>query len=610
MRFYNFINKIRLYDISLLTLITSAVLFLPFLYSSSTIDPVLLPRFLALSILSLVLVIIISMQVYKNKGKKYDYIIIHRAIFGVISAYLILSAVSMTQAINLTESVFEWLKLFIFFAFFYVASLILVRNNEGIAILTKSFIIAGLMLALIGICQYFRVAFMNIPGNFTVYATMGHKNLFASALFLTLPFALYGSIRFAGYWRIVSCISTGFICYGILISKTRSVWLAIVLSAIVALIVFSYRVLYQDRDFRFRRRLSVFCFISVAILFLALSQVDLISKISRPILSDYQLNHSKIPSTEIALSSSASLKERFVLWEKSIKMITESPIIGVGPGQWKLKFPYSGEIEKLRQIDTNQVEVHPQRPHNDYLWVLSETGILGLICYLSFFLIIYFYILKIIFNSHTRDHQIFAILMLFGITGYMVLSFFSFPKERIVHNIFLMLTAAAVLSIYHDSFPIQKKISFNKIKCLNISIMLLSGICIVFGYARLSSEFHAKEAISAHRLKHWERVISEIDRTYTWAYNVDPAATPLAWYRGVANVSLNNIPEALHDFTMAYKIHPNHIHVLNNLGTCYVLLKDNHTAVKYYKKALAIFPEFKDCRRNLNYAIGRMINSL
>jgi len=80
---------------------------------------------------------------------------------------------------------------------------------------------------------------------------------------------------------------------------------------------------------------------------------------------------------------------------------------------------------------------------------------------------------------------------------------------------------------------------------------------------------------------------------------MDPASTPLPWYRGIANFSLGNTAEALEDFKKAYRIHPYHIHVLNNLGTCYALSGDYQTASKYYKKAIAISPGFIEAVDNL-----------
>ncbi len=80
-------------------------------------------------------------------------------------------------------------------------------------------------------------------------------------------------------------------------------------------------------------------------------------------------------------------------------------------------------------------------------------------------------------------------------------------------------------------------------------------------------------------------------------------STPLPWYKGVANFSLGNIEGAFDDFKRAYEIHPNHIHVLNNLGTCYAVLGDYKRAAECYQKVLAISPGYKETLINLS-AVG------
>ena len=83
-------------------------------------------------------------------------------------------------------------------------------------------------------------------------------------------------------------------------------------------------------------------------------------------------------------------------------------------------------------------------------------------------------------------------------------------------------------------------------------------------------------------------------------YDIDNTSTPLLWYRGVAYFSLKNYELALKDFKQAYQINPNHIHVLNNLGTTYQLIGNSELAKLYYKQAIKVNPTFKEVRVNLS----------
>ena len=131
-------------------------------------------------------------------------------------------------------------------------------------------------------------------------------------------------------------------------------------------------------------------------------------------------------------------------------------------------------------------------------------------------------------------------------------------------------------------------------------------LSVAVGIVRFNSEIHTRNALAARQSGNWELVIHEIDRADSWFYSLDPTATPLMWYRGMANFFRDRRGQALDDFKMAYGHHPNHIHVLNNLGTCYALLQNPDKAIEFYRKVLQISPFFKETLVNLCaiYGVG------
>jgi hypothetical protein len=325
----------------------------------------------------------------------------------------------------------------------------------------------------------------------------------------------------------------------------------------------------------------------------------------RPLLNQShsaRLNNSDPPP--LTLKTLTTFHGRLHLWQKSLQMIKAAPILGVGLGQWKIVFPMYDQ--KIRASIGDPREVRVQRPHNDFLWVCSETGVLGLCGYLLFWGVIIFYSLRILYNAVDIQKKLFTILMLFGVIGFGVISCFSFPKERIFHNIFCMIIAAGPVAIYHQTFPIQKAVNYSKILSLNVTILIILVFGLFFGYTRFEAEAHTKKAIAAYRAEDWKGVITEVDKANWRYYNLDPTSTPLLWYRGMANFSLGRIKEARGDFQQAHADHPYHIHVLNNLGTCYAKLQDFDTAVDYYNKALFVSPRFEQAILNLGAVYFQM----
>jgi O-antigen ligase len=588
-------------NLNLLLLIGGVVFFIPFLFSHATIDPVLSIRFLAWTVLTIIIILI-----FFSKGSSlchsYDFTVIYRAIFPIAIGSAAVSGLSLIRAINLTDGIFEWLKLLLSFIFLYVVCLILARNKAGLLILTRSVIVAASILGLIGICQYFQIAFTGIPGNHAIYATMANPNLFASALFLMLPFIFFGVLQFSSGWYKLSLITLAAVFYAIAVSESRAVWGAILFSSaatILPVLLWHQNLKStQNEEKNYILRLILILVIFLISFSTAIwSHSTLNNDIGLLFYKSHPTRFKNSDPPQVTLQTFAALHGRLRYWQKSLQMIKTAPILGVGLGQWKIVFPIYDQKDRASRGGRREVRV--QRPHNDFFWVCSETGVLGLIGYLLFWGVIIFYCLRIIRHTVDIQKKLFTILMLFGIIGFAVISCFSFPKERIFHNIFFMIIATGPVTIYHQTFPIQKTVSHGKIFSLNFAILIILVFGLICGYTRLEAEAHTKKAIVHYWSKDWKGVITEIDKANWRYYNLDPTSTPLLWYRGMANFSLGRIKEARGDFLKAYVDNPYHIHVINNLGTCYAKLQDFNTAVDYYNRALFISPRFEQAILNL-----------
>jgi tetratricopeptide (TPR) repeat protein len=169
-----------------------------------------------------------------------------------------------------------------------------------------------------------------------------------------------------------------------------------------------------------------------------------------------------------------------------------------------------------------------------------------------------------------------------------------------------MLILACAVTTYHRSFPCRKKVGHSAILAVNILSIFALAFCAVVGYIRLDSEIHLRQALEARNRGDWQKMQSEIDRADSYFYQLDPVSVPLAWYRGIASYSLGEFQQAHQDFNKAYHVHPNHIHVLNNLGTSYAKLGDYENAVFFYRKAIDVWPGFAEAQTNLGIILYHM----
>ena len=569
-------------------LAVTSVFCIPLFGLSSSIDPVLTCRFLLWSVMTCVLLVLFTVRLCRNPDIP-DCAVMRNAIFPLFLGYLVFSAISLTHAVNVTEGIYEVLKIFVSLIYLFTATIILKKDRRYYSILVKAVLVMATILSLIAVWQYFQVAYheSGIDILYLISSTMAHKNLLSSALFLTLPFCLYALLVFRAFWKVAGIVAMTLAILNILLLQTRSAWLGLLLSTVATAIVLCIfaKKLNISRGVFLKGSTAVAVVLIAAVLvfgYLYLKSNRLDSLVER-----VQMIGSQTYSSNI---------ERILMWKKSLEAAKDNLILGHGCGNWKIILPSYG-LDNLAERSFKIV--HFQRPHNDFIWVLFETGIPGLLFYVSLFAVTLFYIFKIITRGSDKNDKLLSMLMFFGIVGYIVIASFSFPKERIFHSVFLMLMTAIVVSIYAQSCTHGKNVVRVFVFALAVPSLCVLLFAVINGYVRLNGEIHTKRAFAARRAQNWPAVISEIDKGYSVFATLDPMSTPLKWYRGEANFLSNNVPQALEDYRKAYDAHPYHIHVLNNLATCYELQGEHDKAITYYNKALRIYPQFDDALINL-----------
>ena len=363
---------------------------------------------------------------------------------------------------------------------------------------------------------------------------------------------------------------------------TRSVWVAGVLAFIITSVIgiFTFKSNYINL-----KKLGLFI-VPLIILILATailySKFDQSSAFKKQITKTFKFNY-------------GSTKDRIILWEKSLELAKEKPLLGHGVGSWKVDILKYGN-QNLKSEDNLTFY---QRPHNDFLWILCEQGIISLICYLSIFLVSIYSAIKLLKSDIKKEIKIYVLLMIYALVSYLIFSFFSFPMDRIEFIVFLSFIFVSLISLSNSLIINKKSVIQIDTKYLTIPISVILLLTILLGLNRLSSEIYLKKAYQARAKNDWNTLISEIDKSGKTIYKIDPFSTPLFWYRGLANFNLGNYTEACSDFNDAYIINPYHIHVLNNLATCKGIANEYDSALSLYKQALKIAPNFEDAIYNI-----------
>jgi O-antigen ligase len=69
--------------------------------------------------------------------------------------------------------------------------------------------------------------------------------------------------------------------------------------------------------------------------------------------------------------------ERLVLWQNSLAMWRDAPWLGVGPGNWVVKFPAFARAAATLDPAAYNLQRQPEAAHMDSLQLLCETGLIG-----------------------------------------------------------------------------------------------------------------------------------------------------------------------------------------------------------------------------------------
>jgi O-antigen ligase len=549
---------------------------LPFIYSDKIIDPVLIPRQLYLTIFTFILGLVILFKISK-KELATDFSFLKLTLPLLLIVFLLIVGLSFIKTTSIADGIYVLSKFMIEVIFFVLSTYLIIQNKLTINCLIKA--VGAFCIVSISIALY-QVLALNFSDNFRnnisqITSSYVNKNLFSSLLFLISPFMI-GGIFLSKKWKITSIILLGFTILLLMVMQTRAVMLATFLSFLI--FILTQKGLLLKGHFPK----------AILLLIITIGVVGVVYFWGGSFISN--------------LIDSVSLHQRLLVWNNSLQMAKENLMLGVGAGNWQFQFPKYG-LEKFNDVLMDNASLTYQRPHNDFLWVFCETGIFGLISYISIFIVALLYILKLLRNkteSNTEDK-----ILLYGffstIIGYALISFFDFPLERIEHQIVFYLILSIVVAKYYLS-SIKPRISTkgSDSSILKLVIFVPIVFSFVVGANRFSGEFHTRKIYECQAKGDLNQIVTEADEATNLFYVVDPTSIPINWYKGVALYTLGNLKEAQRCFEKAKLIYPYNIHVLNNLGSCYETAGKHKEAEEMYLKALLISPRFDEACLNLS----------
>jgi O-antigen ligase len=569
------------------TLVSLVVI--PLFYYKNAVDQTLVPKLAFLS--GLLILYILIFVISKKVRVPIENLLKFKPVW-FWAGFTLMTLISLFVAVNPSAGTTDAVRTFTLLVFLLITTGLLIRYNN-----VRYFIIPIMVLSLIYSCigfyQYFTFVFrsVDLESLYRINGVMSHKNIFTLTLFLTTPFLLYRLMVAKKSEGILALILLFLSISVQLLVQTRSVWLALSVFITVSVVLF----LKEKKQLSGQKKLmvsrvwwSLAVFISAFIFSFLLNQYSW----KHPKVAETSLVKEKIENlgkraTSIFDSKSPNRIKRVDIWSRTVEIIGDHPVLGVGAGNWKVNIPAYSKPEMNENFYHNW-----DRPHNDFLWVFSEKGIVGIGVYLAFFISLILLAFRFLRKKTADyDHIVLMIFMLAGIAGYCTDACFSFPYERIETQIMMLMMASVILWISAECAQKQLK---NGTRSSGVRVWIAGGVMLVAGLIicmqMIRSERYINYAHEALITKQWPTVVQAIDLAECPWSNLDPVNNPYRWYSGNAKLEMGDFEGAKADFARALSYSPNSVNTLCDMGIAYCLQKDYPKAIEYLSKGEKIYP--------------------
>ena len=405
------------------------------------------------------------------------------------------------------------------------------------------------------------------------------KNLVSIYMLVGSFFSIHALLNSVGLKRFLTAGNLIGVAATLIFFSTRSISLALVAVGSVLVLI----QLLSSRH-RFKKGIMV----GITVLVFGVAHWFMSSAIRASASEHYKKPDitAQDPKAESTESAYRSANERLVLWKKTAKLILKNPVLGVGAGNWQIVFPSVG-LDGLERAEYRVTSF--KRPHNEALWILSETGVIGFLLF-TFVLITFF---VRVFKGSTSE-LVFGL----GMLALLITAMFDFPRERMEHSVlFAMLMAG--LGPQRTSF---------RLSSINSSIAMGILVCFVatgiwVQYNRVVSERQYIEMRILKDRKEYEKALAVSKNLEHFCFTLDWLSYPMAWYNGMFHTYMGNFAEGEEEFHRALELNPWNFHTHNNLGFCLASQGKFEEAIPCFENALNINNKFEDARFNLSYSL-------
>ncbi|MCK5247079.1 O-antigen ligase family protein, partial [Candidatus Bipolaricaulota bacterium] len=454
------------------------------------------------------------------------------------------SLLSLLYAIN-GRVVIQSLVLVVFFFQMLLIIANVVREQKDVQLLLFAMLLSGFLASLYGLLQYLGV----LPGPFggtginELISTFGNRNYLGGYLtYLLFPSVILVLTPRWRWVRVVSILMIAF-CFGMAMLVQQ---MAVVVSLVVAVaaLVVGWAIFRPVDPIRKNRLWILVMLLSLVLTFLIMAP-------SGPLNSVVGLSADE--SSWIGrIWERNSGRTRSWDWWVGWEMFKESPVVGVGLGNYKLNFlAYKAEFLTSPRGENYDFYIpRAAQAHNDYAQALAELGILGGLAVLGFMAVLAVSFWLRIRRMKDENKRLELILLACGVIPVFVHALVSFPAHLPASSlVFIAIIGIAYSRVYGEAAVRTGLLSRWPLRVAVAAVTAIGIVVSTFAVSDLSANILMYEGIQQSQLgnNHTAEALLSASLRYDFA--------PRQTYYHLASVQLqlNQFDEAWENLELCMK---------------------------------------------------------
>jgi len=556
------------------------------------------PKFLSLAILNIVafLFLVLSKEFKNDPGWPAPFF--KNPIGIVYTLFLLFTLLSFVKAINHIEALVTFSKVFTVFTAAFIISAIIRKDKRYLL-----YLCIGLASLLIidSVSVFYHIA-DNIqagrgPSIYDIKSVYSNKNILSASIFVKIPFALWLFTFEKGWLKTLGIVSLFLAFLATLFMSSRAFYVGLMFLFVIYTAFVGLRYVRNNEKTKLLSR-AVYAGIALAAGFFIFAGA---LKFLYPSSSQDAYSVGFVSRVKTILGGEQLRTEA---WKRSVKLIGEEPLLGVGTGNWKVAVL---KYENLTSADY----IYMYKNHNDFLENAAETGIIGGALFLSIFLLIFYNFIKTAWRRNAGEESYkYLFLPAFGLLCYFFDAFFNFPSDRPeILSLFALYVGTGIgysPGLWPNDRYVGIKHELWKNKLLNIMVVTIFSAGMVVSVFVLYKNFISLKL---------QRMLAEDMSKGTLSL---PSAIFVNEFPDIPDLNVQGEPIAVQKarYLIFEKKYPEAIELLKNdrsspydtrpeffISSCYAETGNLDSALTYYKKIFRQKPRFYAGTRNMCTAL-------